>query len=92
MTAKQINLTQISANGSAEGQVLTSNGTALSWAAAAGGGAKGGGTDQVFYENDAAVTTDYTISTNKNALSAGPITINSGVTVTIPANSVWTIV
>ena len=57
-----------------------------------GGGATGGGSDQVFYENGANVTTDYTISTNKNALSAGPITINSGVTVTIPANSVWTIV
>lgn len=97
MTAKKINLTQISANGSTNGQVLTSNGTALSWGTVGGGGgggggATGGGSDEIFYENGIEVTTDYTISTNKNAMSAGPITINSGVTVTIPNNSVWTIV
>jgi len=59
-----------------------------------GGGppAQGGGTDQIFYENDTTVTTDYTITTGKNAMSAGPISINSGVTVTVPSNSVWTIV
>lgn len=55
-------------------------------------GATGGGTDQVFYENDITVQTNYTINTNKNAMSAGPITINSGVTVTVPSGSVWTIV
>jgi hypothetical protein len=46
----------------------------------------------VFYENSANVTSSYTISANRNAMSAGPITIDSGVTVTIPSNSVWTIV
>jgi hypothetical protein len=55
-------------------------------------GAKGGGTNQVFFENDATVTNDYTITTNKNAITAGPVTINSGVTVTIPNGSVWVIV
>lgn len=45
-----------------------------------------------FYENAATVTADYTISSNQNAMSAGPITINSGVTVTVPPGSVWTIV
>ena len=55
-------------------------------------GATGGSTDQVFYENDQAVTTNYTISTNKNAMTAGPITVNSGVTVTIPTGSEWSIV
>lgn len=54
--------------------------------------AKGGSTDQVFYENDQTVTTNYTITTNKNAMTAGPITINSGVTVTIPTGSEWSIV
>lgn len=57
-----------------------------------GGGATGGGTDSVFVENDQAVTTDYTLTTNKNAMSAGPITINAGVTVTIPSGATWTIV
>ena len=52
----------------------------------------GGGTDKVFVENDKTVTTNYTITTDKNAFSAGPITINSGVTVTVPTGSVWTIV
>lgn len=57
-----------------------------------GGGATGGGSDQIFYQNDTTITTDYTISTNKNAMTAGPITINTGVTITVPSGSVWTIV
>ena len=52
----------------------------------------GGGTDAVFWENDKNVTTDYTITTDKNAMSAGPIEIDAGVTVTVPVGSVWTIV
>lgn len=59
---------------------------------ALGAGATGGGTDGVFYENDQTVTTDYTLGTNKNAMSAGPIQINAGVTVTIPSGATWTIV
>jgi hypothetical protein len=56
------------------------------------GGATGAGTDRTFYENDQSVNTNYTITTNKNAMSAGPITIASGVTVTVPDGSTWTIV
>jgi hypothetical protein len=48
--------------------------------------------DGIFYENDQNVTADYTITTNKNAMSAGPIEIDSGVTVTVPATSTWTVV
>lgn len=55
-------------------------------------GAVGGGSDHVFYENDSLVTNNYTLTTNKNAMSAGPITVQSGVTVTVPTGSVWTIV
>jgi hypothetical protein len=55
-------------------------------------GITGGGTDEVFWENDNVITTDYTITTNKNAFTAGPITINAGVTVTVPASSTWTVV
>ena len=57
-----------------------------------GGGATGGGSDEVFYENDQTVTTNYTITTDTNALSTGPLTINTGVTVTIPTGSRWVIV
>ncbi len=59
---------------------------------AVGGGATGGGSDQVFIENDQTVTTNYTISTNKNAVSAGTLTVNSGVTVTVPSGSRWVVV
>jgi len=57
-----------------------------------GGGATGGGSDAVFIENGQNVTTDYSIPANTNAGSFGPITIDSGVTVTVPASSNWTIV
>lgn len=57
-----------------------------------GGGATGGGTNQIFYENEQTVTTDYTITTGRNAMSAGPITIATGVTVAVPTGSTWIIV
>ena len=55
-------------------------------------GAVGGTGNYVFWENDTVVSADYTITSGKNAGSFGPVTINSGVTVTIPASSTWTIV
>jgi len=60
--------------------------------AGGGGGAVGTGTDKVFYENDISVAQNYTISSGKNAMSAGPITLAASVTVTIPSGSVWTVV
>ena len=64
---------------------------ASSWGSL-GGGATGGGSNQVFVLNDQTVTVDYTIPTGKNASSAGPITINTGITVTVPTDSTWVIV
>ena len=55
-------------------------------------GATGGGSDEIFYENGQNVTTDYTITNGKNAMSAGPITIDSGVTVTVGSGETLTIV
>jgi hypothetical protein len=79
------------ADATVNGHALKSDGSGnLSWGTA--GGASGGGTDQVFYENDQTVTEDYTIGTNKNAMSAGPITIDDDATVTIPDGSTWVIV
>lgn len=57
-----------------------------------GGGAVGGGGDRSFIENDNAITTNYQITSNRNAVSAGPITIQTGVSVTIPSGSSWVIV
>lgn len=55
-------------------------------------GATGGGANKAFFENDQTVTSDYTITAGKNAVSAGPITVNTGVIVTIPSGSTWTVV
>ena len=55
-------------------------------------GAVGGSTDQVFYLNSVEITASYTIPVNKNAMTAGPVLINNGVTVTVSDGSVWTIV
>lgn len=43
-------------------------------------------------ENKNSIAASYTMRTNYNAVSAGPVTINSGVTVTVPTGSVWVIV
>jgi hypothetical protein len=57
-----------------------------------GGGASGAGGDEVFYENGQTVTTSYELTASTNAMSAGPVTVNSGVTVTIPSGSNWVVV
>ncbi len=55
-----------------------------------GAGATGGGNDEVFFESDTNVTTDYTITSGKNAHTVSPV-INSGVTVTVPSGSLLVI-
>ena len=45
-----------------------------------------------YAENSATISTSSTINTGNNAISGGPITISSGVTVTVPTGSVWTVV
>jgi hypothetical protein len=57
-----------------------------------GGGATGAGTDAVFYENGQTVTSNYTITSGTNAMSVGTITINSGVTVTVPTGSRYVVI
>jgi hypothetical protein len=44
------------------------------------------------YENSATISANYTIGTGNNAMSAGPITIDTGYTVTVPTGSTWVIV
>ena len=58
----------------------------------AGAPVGGASTNTVFFENDIAVAVNYQITTNKNAMSAGPIAINAGIAVTVPSGSSWTIV
>ena len=49
-------------------------------------------TSRGLYENSAVISANYTIGAGNNALSAGPITINAGVVVTVPSGSVWVVV
>jgi hypothetical protein len=55
-------------------------------------GAVGGGSDNIFFLNDLTIFNSYTIPLNKNAMTAGPVTIANNVTVTVQDGSVWTIV
>ena len=51
-----------------------------------GGGASAGG---AVYENAQSITANYTMTTGTNGHSVGPITVDSGVAVTIPSGSSW---
>ena len=76
-----------SSNYGTSGQVLTSNGNdAPTWQDGDGPVATG-----AIYENSQSITSNYSITSGKNAMSSGPITINSGVTVTITSGSAWVI-
>jgi hypothetical protein len=63
----------------------------LSWGSV-GGAATGGGEDEIFIQNSQVVTASYTIPANKNAMSTGPITINSGVTVTVSTGARYVVI
>ena len=68
------------------GYALVSDGSGtLSW------GVAGGATQGIFWENDQTITSNYTITNGKNAGSFGPITIQSGVTVTVGSGETWTV-
>ena len=56
------------------------------------GGASGGAGNPFVYQHDKTVTADHTIPGTQNAISGGPLTINTGVTVTVDTGATWTIV
>ena len=56
-----------------------------------GGGATGGDGDQIFYENHSAITANYTITSGRNAMTVGPVTVGNAVVITIPDGSRWVI-
>jgi len=55
------------------------------------GGISGAQANGVIYENNLTISADYTLTTGKNGMSVGPITVDSGVTVTIPSGQRWVI-
>jgi len=70
------------------GKFLTSNGSAASWAVL---DTDANSTTKGLYEMANTISANYVIGNNKNAMSAGPITINSNISVTIPSGSTWVI-
>lgn len=48
--------------------------------------------NQFMKEHDATVTGDYTLEAGRNGVSAGPITVEDGVTITIEDGARWVIV
>jgi hypothetical protein len=72
------------------GQVLTTDGSgSVTFQTASGGG---GNTTNVGWENNATISQNYTITTNNNMVSAGPVTVDTGYSVTVPSGSRWVIV
>lgn len=69
------------------GEFLTTDGTNASWV-----DVQSNSTSFGLFEHSNTISTNYTITTGNNAVSSGPITINSGITVTVPAGSTWTII
>jgi hypothetical protein len=67
------------------GKYLFTNGSAASWQTT------GASAEGVIWENSLVIASNYTLSTNKNGFSVGPITINSGVSVTVPSGQRWVI-
>ena len=88
MADDAIGIAELSATGTASSTTYLRGDN--SWAAVSSG-ATGGGTDQVFVNNSQTITTDYTIPSGKSASSTGPITMNSGVDITLSAGSRWVI-
>ena len=96
IVANGTKVAQFPTNTGSSGQLLSTNGAGVLSYVDPPASATGGGSDKVFYENSTTVTADYTIGTTfgatANAMSAGPVTINAGVTVTVPAGSTYTVV
>ena len=88
-TTGNMNIGEIAIN-AADRVIFTKDGTGA--VVSIGNGATGGGGDTIFVQNGQTVTTDYTIPVGINAMSTGPISINSGVTVTISSGSVWAVI
>ena len=77
--------TGITVTGTVAATAYTGDGSALSGVASTVA-------DGCIYENSQTISNNYTITTNKNAMSAGPITVASGATLTVPSGSTYTIV
>ena len=81
-------LTDVDTSGIADGETIVYNSSTSSFEP----GQAGSNNTVVGWENNVTVQQDYTITTNSNMVSAGPITIDTGYTVTVPTGSRWVVV
>ena len=58
-------------------------------AAGATGSAAAAGASGVIWENGSTITSSYSLTSSKNGLTVGPVTISAGAAITIPANQRW---
>jgi hypothetical protein len=71
------------------GKYLTTDASSASWATL---DTDANTTTKGLYEHEHTIDANYSISSGSNGMSAGPITISSGVSVTVPTGSTWVIV
>jgi hypothetical protein len=71
------------------GKYLTTNASAASWATL---DTDANTTTKGLYEHAHTISADYSITSGNNAMTAGPVTINSSISVTVPTGSTWVIV
>ena len=69
------------------GYFLTTDGSTASWATVDAGASAGG----VIWENSTTISSNYTLATGKNGLTVGPVTVNAGVSVTVPSGQRWVV-
>ena len=79
--------TGVSVTGTVAATAYTGDGSALTGIEAAAGG----GTDHAFLETDNTINSNYSISSNRNAMTVGPVTVASGATITVPSGQRWII-
>jgi len=84
--------TSLSANEILSGGIYSVVYNGTNWILSGGGGSSGASAGGFLYENTQTLTQNYTITTGKNAMCAGNVTVASGVTLTIPSGSRWVIV
>ena len=85
-----VGVAELSATGTASGTTYLRGDNA--WSTVPAGAPTGGGSDLIFYQNGQTVTTDYTVTASNNAMSAGPVTVATGINVTLTGTSEWVIV
>ena len=86
LATNSVGLDALNLSDGSSGQALVTNGSGtISF------GNVGADSD-IFWTNAQSVASNYTLSANRSAVTAGPVTLASGVTVTLGSNARWVVV